>query len=50
MILHKDKQFLIIHTARGENVGHQPFKKVIGLNIEKSVFCKGKYINQINKI
>jgi hypothetical protein len=34
MILHKDRQFLIIYTARGKNVGHQPFKKVIGQNIE----------------
>jgi hypothetical protein len=30
MFLHKDRQFLIIHTARGKIVGHQPFKKVIG--------------------
>jgi hypothetical protein len=34
MILHKDRQFLIIHIAKGQNVGHQPFKKVIGENIE----------------
>jgi hypothetical protein len=34
MILHKDGQFLIIHSARGKIVGHQPFKKVIGQNIE----------------
>jgi hypothetical protein len=34
MILHKDRQFLIIHIARGKNVAHQPFKKVIGQNIE----------------
>jgi hypothetical protein len=26
MILHKDRQFVIIHTARGKNVGNQPFK------------------------
>jgi hypothetical protein len=38
MILHKDMQFLIIHSARGKNVGHQPSKKVIGQNIE--VLCK----------
>jgi hypothetical protein len=38
MILHKDRQFLIIHAARGENEGHQSFKKVIGQNIEFS--CK----------
>jgi hypothetical protein len=34
MILHKDRQFLINHIARGKNVGHLPFKKVIGQNIE----------------
>ena len=34
MILNEDRQFLLIHTARGENVGHQPLKKVIGQNIE----------------
>jgi hypothetical protein len=30
MSLPKDSQYLIIYTVRGENVGHQPFKKVIG--------------------
>jgi hypothetical protein len=34
MISHKDRQFLIIHIARGKIVGHQPFMKVIGQNIE----------------
>jgi hypothetical protein len=34
MILPKDRQFLLIHTARGKNVGNRPFKKVIGQNIE----------------
>jgi hypothetical protein len=34
IILHKDRQFLKIHTAKGKNVGHQPFKKVIFQNIE----------------
>jgi hypothetical protein len=34
MILYKDRKFLTIHTARGKNVGHLPFKKVIGQNIE----------------
>jgi hypothetical protein len=38
MTLHKDRQFLIINTARGKNVGHQPFKKVTGQNIE--FLCK----------
>jgi hypothetical protein len=37
MILHKDRKFLLIHTARGD-VGHQQFKKVIGQNIE--FLCK----------
>jgi hypothetical protein len=30
MILPKDSQYLIIYTARGNNVGHQTLKKVIG--------------------
>jgi hypothetical protein len=34
MILHKGRQFLIIHTAMGKNVGQQPFKKVTGQDIE----------------
>jgi hypothetical protein len=38
MILHKDRQFIILHTARGKNVGHQPFKKVTDQNIE--FLCK----------
>jgi hypothetical protein len=38
MILHKDRQFCIIHTARGKIVGHQPFKKLNGQNIE--FLCK----------
>jgi hypothetical protein len=33
MILPKDNQLLVIYTAR-KNVGHQPFKKVIGQNFE----------------
>jgi hypothetical protein len=36
MILLKDSQYIIIHTVRGNNVGHRPFKKVIimlGFNI-----------------
>jgi hypothetical protein len=38
MILHKDRQFLIIHIAKGKNIDHLPFKKVIGQNIE--FLCK----------
>jgi hypothetical protein len=38
MILHKDRQFLIIHIVKGKNVGRLPFKKVIGQNIE--FLCK----------
>ena len=34
MILHRDRHPLIIHIARGKNVGHLPFKEVITQNIE----------------
>jgi hypothetical protein len=34
MILHKDRHFVMIHTVRGKKVGYQPFKKVIGKNID----------------
>jgi hypothetical protein len=38
MVSHKDRQYLIIHIASGENAGHLPFKIVIGQNIE--FLCK----------
>ena len=38
MPLHKDRQFVIIHIARGKNVGHLTFKEVIGQNTE--FLCK----------
>jgi hypothetical protein len=38
MILPKDSQYSIIYTVRGKNVGHQPFKKVIGQYTE--FLCK----------
>jgi hypothetical protein len=34
MILPKDSQHVIIYTVREKKVGHHPFKKVIGQNIE----------------
>ena len=38
MILHRDTHLLIIHIERGKNLGHLPFKEVIGQNIE--FLCK----------